>query len=108
MCVPLSEEIWITRGELAEQWRVPNVYASLDELLANESIDAIIIASSNKHQYALAMTAIEHGLHVLCEKPLAMNYTEAIRMTERQKRQASKRWCPSRIASCPLRATSRN
>jgi levoglucosan dehydrogenase len=68
--------------EFAEQWRVPNVYASLDELLANESIDAVIIASSNKHHYAMAMTAIQHGLHVLCEKPLAMNYTEAIRMTE--------------------------
>jgi predicted dehydrogenase len=68
--------------EFAEQWRIPHVYASLEELLANETMDAILIVSSNKHHYAMAMTAIEHGLHVLCEKPLAMNYTEAIRMTE--------------------------
>jgi predicted dehydrogenase len=68
--------------EFAEQWRVPNVYASLEELLVNESIDAVIISSPNKHHYAMAMKAIEHGLHVLCEKPLAMNYAEAIRMTE--------------------------
>jgi len=68
--------------DFAKQWRVPNVYASLDELLANESIDAVIIGSPNKHHYAMAMTAIEHGLHVLCEKPLAMNYEEAIRMTK--------------------------
>src|SRR4030095_3445043 len=68
--------------EVAEQWKGPNAYASMADLLAKETLDAVIIASSNKHHYPLAMTAIEHGLHVLCEKPLAMNYTEAIRMTE--------------------------
>jgi predicted dehydrogenase len=72
--------------KFAEQWRVPHVYASLDELLANESIDAVIIASPNKHHYATAMTAIEHGLHVLCEKPLAMNFTEASQMAEAAER----------------------
>lgn len=72
--------------EFAEQWKVPNVYASLEELLANESLDAVIIASSNKSHYPTAMTAIGHGLHVLCEKPLAMTYTEAIRMKEAAER----------------------
>ena len=68
--------------EFAVQWSVPHVYTSLEELLANESVDAVIIASSNKQHYPMAMTAIGHGLHVLCEKPLAMNYTEAVRMEE--------------------------
>jgi predicted dehydrogenase len=72
--------------EFAEQWRVPNVYASLEEVLASESIDAVIIASSNKHHYPMAMTAIQNGLHVLCEKPLAMSYTEAIHMAEAAER----------------------
>ena len=68
--------------EFAEQWNVPNAYSGLEDLLSNETVDAIIIASPNKQHYAIAMTAIGHGLHVLCEKPLAMNYTEAIRMKE--------------------------
>lgn len=72
--------------EFAGQWSIPHVYASLEELLANESIDAVIIASSNKHHYPMAMTAIGHGLHVLCEKPLAMTYTEAFRMKEAAER----------------------
>jgi predicted dehydrogenase len=72
--------------EFAEQWRVPNAYASLEDLLLNETVDAVIIASPNKHHYATAMTAIEHGLHILCEKPLAMSYTEAIHMTEAAER----------------------
>jgi predicted dehydrogenase len=72
--------------EFAEQWNVPHAYASLEDLLSNETVDAIIIASPNKQHYALAMTAIERGLHVLCEKPLAMSYTEAIQMAEAAER----------------------
>jgi predicted dehydrogenase len=68
--------------KFADDWKVPNAYVSLEDLLANESLDALIIASSNKYHYPLAMTAIKHGLHVLCEKPLALNYTEAIHMAE--------------------------
>jgi predicted dehydrogenase len=66
----------------AEQWNIPNAYASLEDLLSKETVDAIVIASPNKQHYPLAMTAIEHGLHVLCEKPLALSYTEAIQMAE--------------------------
>jgi predicted dehydrogenase len=68
--------------EFAEEWKVPNAYASLEDLLSNETVDAVIIATPNKRHYPIAMTAIEHGLHILCEKPLAMNYTEAIHMAE--------------------------
>ena len=68
--------------KFAAQWKIPNAYASLDDLLSNETVDAVIIATSNKQHCPMAMTAIEHGLHVLCEKPLAMNYTEAIHMSE--------------------------
>jgi predicted dehydrogenase len=67
--------------EFAEQWNIPNAYADLNDLLSREAVDAVIIVTPNKDHYPLAMTAIAHGKHVLCEKPLAMNYTEAIRMT---------------------------
>lgn len=68
--------------EFAKRWNVPNAYASLEDLLSDEIVEAVIIASPNKQQYPLAMAAIERGLPVLCEKPLAMNYTEAIHMAE--------------------------
>lgn len=80
--------------KFAEQWKVPNAYPSLDDLLSNETIDAVIIASPNKQHYELAMTAIERGLHVLCEKPLAMNYTEAIRMAEATEKAGVKTMVP--------------
>jgi predicted dehydrogenase len=80
--------------EFAGQWKVPNAYASLEDLLANETVDAVIIATPNKHHYAIAMTAIARGLHVLCEKPLAMNYTEAIHMAEAAERAGVKTMVP--------------
>ena len=80
--------------QFAEQWKIPNAYPSLEDLLSNERVDALIIASSNKHHYPMAMTAIAHGLHVLCEKPLAMNYTQAIQMAEAAERAGVKTMVP--------------
>ena len=81
VCAVVGRDLDHTR-KFAEQWNVPSAYASLADLLSNESVDAVIIATPNKQHYALAMTAIERGLHVLCEKPLAMNHTEANLMAE--------------------------
>ena len=80
--------------EFAEQWKVPNAYASLEDLLSNETVDAIIIATPNKQHYTLAMTAIERGLHILCEKPLAMNYTQASHMADAAERAGVKTMVP--------------
>ena len=80
--------------EFAEQWNVPSAYASLEDLLSDETVDAVIIAIPNKDHYPLAMTAIAHGKHVLCEKPLAMNYTEAFRMKEAAEKAGIKTMVP--------------
>ena len=80
--------------EFAAQWKIPNAYASLEDLLSSETVDAVIIASPNKQHYPLAMTALAHGKHVLCEKPLAMNYTEAIHIAQAAERAGVKTMVP--------------
>lgn len=80
--------------EFAEQWKIPGAYASLEDLVSNETVDAIIVATPNKDHYPIAMTAIERGMHVLCEKPLAMNYTEAFHMAEAAERAGLKTMVP--------------
>ena len=79
VCAVVSRDLGHAR-QFADQWSVPHVYASMDDLLAGEHLDAVVIASPNRQHYEIAMKAIEHGLHVLCEKPLAMNYAEAYGM----------------------------
>lgn len=80
--------------EFAEQWKIPNAYTSLDDLLSKERVDAVIIATPNKQHYPIAMKAIECGLHVLCEKPLAMNYTQAVQMADSAERAGVKTMVP--------------
>jgi predicted dehydrogenase len=51
----------------------PTAYATrnLDDLLAHQPLDALVIATPTKSHYALARTALELGLHTFVEKPLA-------------------------------------
>jgi predicted dehydrogenase len=51
-------------------------------LLREADVDAVIIATPNRFHRDLAVTAVERGLHVLCEKPLAMTVDEARQMVE--------------------------
>ena len=50
------------------------------ELLARGDIDAVDICTPNNSHHEIALAAAEAGLHVYCEKPLAMNVAEAARM----------------------------
>ena len=44
--------------------------------------DIVYIGTIHPYHHAVTMMALNHGKHVLCEKPLAMNYTEAKEMIE--------------------------
>lgn len=79
--------------ELADRWYIPNAYTSLDTLL-NSGIDAIIIASSNETHYEITMKALEKGLHVLCEKPIALKYEQALEMLHLAKSKGVKHMTP--------------
>ena len=56
---------------LAAEWNVPWWTVDSDEFLDPTRLDAVIVATSNDSHEALTMLAIERGLHVLCEKPIA-------------------------------------
>src|SRR5215217_4296745 len=52
------------------------MFADYDELLADESIDGVVIATPVPTHYALAKRALEAGKHALVEKPPAMRASE--------------------------------
>ena len=69
------------RGEaFARDNNIPDSYTDLDALLADDSIDAVYISTTNEKHHPQALAAIAAGKHVLCEKPLAMTLAEAVEM----------------------------
>ncbi len=58
------------------------VYTDYKELLKDESIDAVLVLTHNSEHCHITVDALNAGKHVLCEKPMAMNYEEAKKMIE--------------------------
>ena len=64
----------------AETLEISNHYGSVEDMLAQEELDVVSICTSNDAHHPAAMAAIARGLHVFCEKPLAINFAEAVEM----------------------------
>lgn len=57
----------------AAQWKIPKAYGSHDELLKDENVNIVYISAVNSQHYPLAKAALEHGKHVICEKPCTIS-----------------------------------
>lgn len=58
----------------AEKWEI-NAYQDPEEFFA--AIDAVYIASPHETHYGYIKSALEHGKHVLCEKPMVLEKSQA-------------------------------
>jgi predicted dehydrogenase len=65
-----------------QQTGVQVVSTNYLEVTQRDDVDAVIIATPNVTHRPIALAAIAAGKHVLCEKPLAMNYHDAQEMAE--------------------------
>lgn len=55
-------------------------YTNYTELVKNEDIDCVYVSSTHNLHKAQTILALEHGKHVLCEKPLSTNFQDAVEM----------------------------
>jgi predicted dehydrogenase len=55
-------------------------FASLEEAIAGRDVDAVLVTTALPQHAAVAIAALEAGLHVLVEKPLAAGLADATRM----------------------------
>lgn len=63
--------------EFAVKHNITKAYGSYEEMLADDNIELVYIATPNSHHYEHMKLCIEHGKHVLCEKAFTINSTEA-------------------------------
>jgi predicted dehydrogenase len=66
----------------ADQWGYESVETDWRKLLERKDIDAIDICTPNNTHAEIAIAAAKAGKMILCEKPLAMNGPEGLKMVE--------------------------
>jgi scyllo-inositol 2-dehydrogenase (NAD+) len=63
--------------QVATELEVDNFYSSLEAMLENKEIEAVLIATPDKFHPQAVATAAQAGRDILCEKPLALNMADA-------------------------------
>ncbi|CAG7819243.1 unnamed protein product [Allacma fusca] len=64
-------------ANFATQYKIPKAYGSYEELAQDPTVDIIYIGNITSRHYPWAKICLQHGKHVLCEKPLCVNAKEA-------------------------------
>jgi predicted dehydrogenase len=66
--------------DFANRFQCPKAYGSYDELFQDKNIDILYIATPHDSHAELTIKALQNEKHVLCEKPLALHYHDALQM----------------------------
>ncbi|HSR33001.1 MAG TPA: Gfo/Idh/MocA family oxidoreductase [Anaerolineae bacterium] len=69
-----------SRAKFADTFGIPRQYATIEELLADGDLDAISVNTPNYLHAPQSIAALEAGVHVLVEKPMAMDAAQAGKM----------------------------
>jgi predicted dehydrogenase len=72
---------------VAVRYGIKNYFSQIDDLLANADAECLVVATPTNFHKKIAIEAVENGLHVLVEKPLARTLAEAQEMADAAKRQ---------------------
>ena len=90
-------------GELAGKFGIPKVYADYRKMIEEGELEAVIVATPDDLHHSMVMEALDVGMHVVCEKPLALNVAQAREMCEKAEEKGVKnmafftqRWFPQR------------
>jgi len=69
--------------EMAKKYDIPFVSTDYREVIEKGDLDALFVVTPDDTHHAITMTALDAGLHLMCEKPLAHNSGQAREMYEK-------------------------
>ncbi|HEX3251592.1 MAG TPA: Gfo/Idh/MocA family oxidoreductase [Pyrinomonadaceae bacterium] len=70
---------------VAKEFGIEHVASDWQELVARSDVDLVSVVTPPSTHMEIALAALEERKAVLCEKPMALNATEAARMVEKAK-----------------------
>lgn len=71
--------------EQAKIYGIDSVYSDYHELLARDDIEAVVLPLPDQIHRQVAVDSLHAGKHVLCEKPMALNYDDCAAMVKAEK-----------------------
>jgi predicted dehydrogenase len=80
LVVAISDSDPVRLQEIGDIYNIEKRYTSAEQMLQDEKLDVISIATPNKFHNPLALACFEAGCHVLCEKPMALSAAEGREM----------------------------
>lgn len=83
-------------------------YAKPEVMFEEERLDAVTIATPPTDHAELAIAALERGIHVLCEKPLALTTWDALSMLQTASRKKRQLLLATKFRHVPELATARD
>ena len=69
-----------SRGEFAARFAIARQYDTVEALLQDGGVDALVVSTPNYLHAPQTIAALNAGVHVMVEKPMAMNAAEAAQM----------------------------
>lgn len=74
------------RNKAQERFKFTKTYSDYKEMLDKEKLDAVSVCTPPSVHAESSIAAMERGIHVLCEKPVAMTADEAQKMVDSAKK----------------------
>jgi predicted dehydrogenase len=69
--------------EIAKKYEIPTVFTDYRKMLEKGKLHAVVIAAPDDLHHQMTMDALDAGLHVLCEKPMACTAKHASEMYQK-------------------------
>ena len=67
----------------ASEFNITKAFGSYEELMKDKEIDVVYIATPHNLHFENTLMVLDHGKHVLCEKPMGVNLRETNLMIEK-------------------------
>ena len=89
------------RERMAAVHQPTTTFADYDAMLADDNVDAVIVAVADQFHVPLSIKALEAGKHVLVEKPMATTVEDAEALLDAAKTTTGWCWSATRSATTP-------